>query len=148
MSIDILVFYNLSQKFVSVVDPSYYLCFIFVFVMLSWLVLAALWSPAGNVLTYWLSCVWCLLLWCQVWYLIVSIPDLCLLLYCTLKTFFRINGVPNNILAYSSICTWDNILTGPTGWMDVSKCDHWRYNNMQEWCELWGLNQLINGFDN
>ena len=62
-----------------------------VFDMLSRLLFAALWSPAGKELTSWLSCV---VLNCmvvtfpfgilgQVWYLIVSIPDLCPLSYCT-----------------------------------------------------------------
>ena len=57
----------------------------YVFVMLSHLFIAALWSPAGKRLTSWLSfvmlnCVFvtfsCGIL-SQVWYLIVSIPDLC-----------------------------------------------------------------------
>ena len=62
--------------------PSVYFCI--VFVMLSCLLIAALWSPAGKGLTSWLSLV--LLNWVvvsfpfgilgQVWYLIVSIPDL------------------------------------------------------------------------
>ena len=57
--------------------------------MLSRLLIAALWSPAGKGLTSWLSFV---VLNCvvvtfpfgilgQVWYLIVSIPDLCPLSY-------------------------------------------------------------------
>ena len=58
--------------------------FIFVFVMLLHLFIAASWSPAGKGLTPWLSfvmlnCVFvtfqCGILG-QVWYLIVSIPDL------------------------------------------------------------------------
>ena len=57
----------------------------FVFAILSCLCLAALWSPAGKGLTSWLSCirhfVVLLLLSHTVWYLIVSIPDLCLLPY-------------------------------------------------------------------
>ena len=40
---------------VSFVDQFCYLCF--VFVMLSRLFIAALWSPAGKELTSWLSCV-------------------------------------------------------------------------------------------
>ena len=67
-----------------------HLCnFCIVFVMLSRLLIAALWSPAGQGLTSWLSFV---VLNCavvtfpfgilgQVWYLIVSIPDLCPLSY-------------------------------------------------------------------
>ena len=60
-----------------------------VFVMLSRLFIAALWSPAGKVLTSWLLFVMsncdfvtfsCGILG-QVWYLIVSIPDLCRLSY-------------------------------------------------------------------
>ena len=55
---------------------------------------AALWSPAGKGLTSWLlfvmfNCVFvtfpCGILG-QVWYLIVSIPDLCLLSYLERKT--------------------------------------------------------------
>ena len=61
-----------------------YLCF--VFIMLFYLFIAALWSPAGKGLTSSLSCVWCFLLFLSlshvlgwVWDLIVSIPYLCLL---------------------------------------------------------------------
>ena len=68
-------------------DHLCYLCL--VFVMLSRLCIAALWSPAGKKLTSWLlfvmfNCVFvtfpCGILR-QVWYLIVSIPDLCRLSY-------------------------------------------------------------------
>ena len=62
-------------------DPSGYLCF--VSVMLSCLFIAALWSPAGT------SYLVCDVFVClchftrddlgQVWYLIVWIPDICLL---------------------------------------------------------------------
>ena len=57
--------------------------------MLSFLFIAALWSPAGKGLTAWLlfvmfNCVFvtfpCGILG-QVWYLIVSIHDICLLTY-------------------------------------------------------------------
>ena len=63
-----------------------HLCyFCTVVVMLSRLLIAAFWSPAGKRLTSWLSL---MVLNCvivtfpfgilgQVWYLIVSIPDLC-----------------------------------------------------------------------
>ena len=60
-----------------------YLCL--VFVMLSCLFIAALWSPAGKELTSWFlfvmfNCVFvtfpCGILG-QMWYLVVSIPDLC-----------------------------------------------------------------------
>ena len=63
-------------------------CFIFIFVVLACLFLAVLWSPAGKGLTSWLSCVWCMYSCVfvtfpngflgQVWYLTVSILDLCL----------------------------------------------------------------------
>ena len=68
-------------------DHLCYLCFMFV--MLSHLFITALWSPAGKRLTSWLlfvmfNCVFvtipCGILG-QVWYLIVSIPDLCHLSY-------------------------------------------------------------------
>ena len=39
----------------SFVDPLWYLCFVFVFVIRSCLFIAALWSPAGKGLTSWLS---------------------------------------------------------------------------------------------
>ena len=63
-------------------DHLCYLCL--VFAMLSCLFNAALWSPAGNGLTSWLSFVmfYCVLslspcgILDQVWYLVVSIPDL------------------------------------------------------------------------
>ena len=45
----------------SFVDRFCYLCFMFVFLILSCLLLAALWSPAVKGLTSWLACVWCLL---------------------------------------------------------------------------------------
>ena len=63
-----------------------HLCYIcLVFVMLLRLFIAALWLPAGKGLTSWL---WFVMLNCgfvtfpccilgQVWYLIVSIPDVC-----------------------------------------------------------------------
>ena len=68
-------------------DHLFYLCL--VFVMLSRLFIAALWSTAGKGMTSWLSF---LMLNCvfvtfpsgilgQMWYLIVSIPDLCHLSY-------------------------------------------------------------------
>ena len=66
-----------------------HLCnFCHVFVMLSRLFIAALWSPTGKGLTSWLSFVVLNYVFVtfpygllgQVWYLIVSIPDLCPLL--------------------------------------------------------------------
>ena len=68
----------------SFVDPFCYLCFIFILIMLSCLLLAALWSPAGKGLTSWLSCMLCFCVFFvtfpygvpgQIWYLNVSIPD-------------------------------------------------------------------------
>ena len=60
-----------------------------VFLMLLRLFIAALWSPAGKGLASWLLSgnVYCIFVTfpCgilgQVWYLIVSLPDLCLLSY-------------------------------------------------------------------
>ena len=60
-------------------------CLVFV-VFCARLFICALWSPAGKGLT---SRLWCLLWVCrfpigilgQVWYLIVSIPDLCTITY-------------------------------------------------------------------
>ena len=69
-----------------------------VFVMLLPLFIAALWSPAGKELTSWLlfvmfNCVFvtfpCGILG-QVWYLIVSIPDLCCLSYFNLQFFYKL----------------------------------------------------------
>ena len=68
-------------------DNLCYLCL--VLVTLSPLFIAAMWSPAWKVLTSWLLFV---MFYCvfvtfpcdilgQVWYLIVSIPDLCCLSY-------------------------------------------------------------------
>ena len=63
-----------------------HLCyFCIVFFMLSRLLIAALWSPAGKGLTSWLSFVVLIFMFVtfpfgilgQVWYLIVLIPDLC-----------------------------------------------------------------------
>ena len=65
-------------------DHLCYLCL--VFVMLSRLFVAAMWSPAGKGLAL-VSDVYCVFVTfkCgilgQVWYLIVSIPDLCPLSY-------------------------------------------------------------------
>ena len=39
--------------------------FCFVFVMVSCPFNAALWSPAGKGLTFWLSCVWCFVVFCH-----------------------------------------------------------------------------------
>ena len=69
-------------------DPFCYLCF--VSVMLSCLFIESLWSPVGKGLTSWFSffcdvflcfCHFFMLCPGRMWYLIVSIPDLCLLPY-------------------------------------------------------------------
>ena len=65
------------------------------FVMLLCLIIAALWSPAWKGMTSWLSFVmfYCIFVTfpCgilgQVWYLIVSIPDLCHLSYFQTRKF-------------------------------------------------------------
>ena len=54
-------FSNPFQGGASFVDPFCHLCFMFVFLILTCLFLAALWSPAAKGLTSWLSCVWSLL---------------------------------------------------------------------------------------
>ena len=67
-----------------------HLCYVWlVFVKLLRLFIAAFWSLAGKGLTYWLSFVMLNYVFVtfpygilgQVWYLIVSIPDLCCLSY-------------------------------------------------------------------
>ena len=82
---------NESQGGTSFADHLCYLCL--VFVILSRPFIAALLSPAGKELTTWLvlvmfNCVFVTFL-CgilgQVWYLIVSIPDLCRLSYFHMK---------------------------------------------------------------
>ena len=67
-------------------EPFYYLWFAFVLIILSCLLLAALWSPADLLafLNVMFSCVFYTSRYSvlgQVWYLIVSNPDLCLLIY-------------------------------------------------------------------
>ena len=70
-------------------NPFCYLCFMSV--ILPCLFLAVLWSSAGKGLTSWLFCV-CVMfsgVVGQVWYLIVSIPDLCILYFGNLLTAIR-----------------------------------------------------------
>ena len=63
------------------------LCFFYVLCLLrlcARLFICALWSPSGKGLTSWLSCEFVtfpLVILGQVWYLIVSIPDLCTLTF-------------------------------------------------------------------
>ena len=80
-----------------------HLCFFcIVFVLLSRLLIAAFWSPAGKGLTSLLSFVVLNIVVVtfpfgilgQVWYLIVSIPDLCPLSYChTVHIVLHISAV-------------------------------------------------------
>ena len=95
----------------------YHLCYLcLVFVMLSCLFIAALWSPAWKGLTSWLlyvmfNCVFvtspCSIL-CQVWFSMVSIPDLCHLSYCCCDS--RIGSpiiiVSKNVLENASEYKW------------------------------------------
>ena len=75
------------QSGTSFVDHLCYLCLMFV--MLSHLFITALWSPEGKRLTSWILFVMFIVILLlshvgilgQVWYLIVSIPDLCPLSY-------------------------------------------------------------------
>ena len=68
--------------------------------MLSRLFIAAFWSPAGKELTSWLlfvmfNCVFVTFpsgILGQVWYLIVSIPDLCCLSYFVIVRIFKIEA--------------------------------------------------------
>ena len=100
------------------VDPLCYLCFTFVFIILSCRFLTALWQPSGKGLTSWLSCVWCFS--CvfvnfpygvsgQVWHLIVSIPDLCHLLYFSLR-------ISTDIFAFTHII-FASLPTGHILWI-------------------------------
>ena len=56
----------------------------------------ALWSPAGKGLSFWLSFVMsrCDVVLDRVWYLIVSISDLCPLSYLQIKVFLFVAVVP------------------------------------------------------
>ena len=77
----------------SFVDPFCHLCF--VFVMLSCLFTAALWSPAGKGLTSWLSSVWRFTVFLSLSHVVslsggvlgCIIPDLCLLTLFSMSRF-------------------------------------------------------------
>ena len=79
-----------------------------VFLMLSRLLIAALWSPAEKGLTTWLLLVMFIVFFVtypcgilgQVWYLIVSLPDLCRLSYLSVV---KINGYSIIVLFVVSI---------------------------------------------
>ena len=83
--------------------------------MLSRLFIVALWSPAGKGLTSWLLLVTFIVFlllshvvsWVQVWYLIVSFPDLCRLLY-----FEHITFSPFMIM--ESSLTIDDMINNPS----------------------------------
>ena len=83
----------------------FFLCFTFVFIMLSCLFLTAVWSTAKKGLTSWLSCVWCLLVflslsqmvsqvrrgYCLYWFMIFAflftfLLELCLCCVVALKS--------------------------------------------------------------
>ena len=98
-------------------DHLCYLCLMFV--MLLHLFVAALWSPAGKGLTFWLlfvmfDCIFvtfpCDRILGQAWYLIVSFPDLCCLSYFEylmnkLKGDF-FNKHDTSILLYKFLCIY------------------------------------------
>ena len=77
-------------------------CLCLVCLILSRLFIAALWSPAGKGLASWLSLVMLIVIFVtfpcgildQVWYMIVSFPDLCHLSYF------------NNLLRVLKSATW------------------------------------------
>ena len=83
LSPQVKYFYWSFKGGTSLLDHLCYFCI--VFVMLSRLLIAALWSPAGKGLTSWLAfgVLNCVIVTFpfgilgQVWYLIVPIPDLC-----------------------------------------------------------------------
>ena len=93
---------------------------VFAFVILSCLLLIALWTPAGKRLTSCLSCVFDTFpcgVSGQVWYLIVSIPDFCLLPYFYIIIFIldpilrSDSAVVGSLFAFASIvcveaCGW------------------------------------------
>ena len=73
------------------------------------LFICALWSPAGKGLTSWLSFVvsncdfvtFPLVSWVRVWYLIVSIPDLCTLTYFAASTLAKWKKLEPNEIDFS-----------------------------------------------
>ena len=90
-------------------DPFCNLCFMFVFVMLSCLFIAALRSPAGKGLNSWLSCVMFSSVFVtfpygvpgEVWYLIASIPNHSLLLY--FESFTKLNCILERCLSHKNV---------------------------------------------
>ena len=68
-------FYWLLQGGVSFVDPFCYLCFTFVFIMLFYLFFVALWLPVGKGLAFWLSSVWCFLVFLSLSHMVYWVLD-------------------------------------------------------------------------
>ena len=69
-------------------------CLVFAICICTRLFICALWSPAGKGLTFWLLFVvsYCeFVTFPQVWYLIVSIPDLCTLIYLVVRSLGKYN---------------------------------------------------------
>ena len=84
------------------------------------LFICALLSPAGKGLTYWLSfvvsnCEFCHIpigILCQMWYLIVSIPDLCTLTYFNVKSPSIVHQYiwTSSVIALAKIMTFQGLL--------------------------------------
>ena len=105
------IFYWPFQGGTSFVDL---LCFCSVLCLLclcARLFICALWWPAGKGLT---SCLWCLLWVChfpigilgKVWYLIVSIPDLCTLTYFIYRKHWGPDGSFRRCFCSRKRCVW------------------------------------------
>ena len=93
-----------------------HVCFLcLVFLMLSHLIIAALWLPAGKRLTSWLLLVFCYIpisILGQVWYLIVSFPDLCHLSFLdTLRA--RITLIDNFICCTAYLIYFSSVALTP-----------------------------------
>ena len=104
------------------------------------LFICALWSPAGKGLTSWFSFVvstevyhFPIGILGQVWYLIVSIPDLCILTYFSktknkinLSILFFINEHLNIMIGTrrnTTSCTLKHRFYPPSGFKNVSICE-------------------------
>ena len=84
----------------------------FMFVMLSYLFIAALWSPAGKGVSLWGLALLCQMFYCvfvtlpfavlgQVWYLFVLIPCHCLLTY-----FYNRKNTDFSFFYYQTLVYW------------------------------------------
>ena len=115
-----------------------YLCF--VCVMFSSLFIVALWSPTGKGLTSWLSCIWfffvCFVTYpCdvlgQVWCLIVSILDLCLLSHFCMMVFF----------IFIQILMEPSISKQWIPWSNAASCGVWSghalFADVPQWCHVY-----------